>query len=138
MRSWTLCALVVLSCPMHAGYDEEPEPPSQRAVEEAWKRADQAVQHSVAARAPCTWPFILFLLSILLPLAAGIRLIFRAEHFQLGHDEQLRWLIRSGMTPTVIHAYLEPSHRPRLRGPQGPQLTSLRRPRGTCSSSSSL
>lgn len=37
-----LPALVFIIGPLlGAGCDEEPEPPSQQAVEEAWKRADQ-------------------------------------------------------------------------------------------------
>ena len=50
MRAWMLCALWLIG-PLGTGCDEEPDPPSQQAVEEAWKRADQAVQHSVAAQA---------------------------------------------------------------------------------------
>jgi hypothetical protein len=45
-------ALVLVVCHLFAsGCDEEHDPPSQQAVEEAWKRADQAVQNSVAAQA---------------------------------------------------------------------------------------
>lgn len=33
------------------GCDEEPDPPSQQSVEEAWKRADHATRQSVAAQA---------------------------------------------------------------------------------------
>jgi hypothetical protein len=107
-------------------------PPDRGLTEQQLTLLNQSLdalhEEVAAARAPSTWPFVLFVLSILLPLAAGIWLIFRAEHSQLGHDEQLRWLIRSGMTPTVIHAYLEQSHRPQLQGPQDPKLTFLRRP----------
>jgi len=40
-----------IGCLLTAGCDEEPDPPSQQAVEEAWKRADHATQQSAAAQA---------------------------------------------------------------------------------------
>jgi len=44
-------ALVLIALSVFpAGCDDDPEPPSQQSVKEAWKRADQAVQQSVAAQ----------------------------------------------------------------------------------------
>jgi hypothetical protein len=51
MLSRCLPALVFIGSLLATGCDEEPEPPSQQAVEEAWRRADHATQQSVAAQA---------------------------------------------------------------------------------------
>src|SRR5205814_8642786 len=39
-----------------------------------------------AAQAPSRWPFVLFLCSIVFPLAAGIWLLWRSEASAIGHD----------------------------------------------------
>ncbi|HKQ50402.1 MAG TPA: hypothetical protein VJZ71_20175 [Phycisphaerae bacterium] len=51
MRLGVFCAPLVLSCLFGSGCDEDTDPPSQQAVEAAWKRADQAVQQSIASQA---------------------------------------------------------------------------------------
>lgn len=71
-----------------------------------------------AARRPTTWSFTLFLISILMPLAAAIWLVVCAQRSALDHDSGIRDLLQAGFTPAVVHSYLEATARPpQLSGP---------------------
>ena len=70
---------------------------------------DVLQEEVAAAQAPSRWPFILFLISILLPLAAGMWLIWRSEESAIGHDHVMRTMIRAGFKESMIGAYLDDS-----------------------------
>ena len=79
---------------------------------------DSLQEEVAAAQAPSRWPFILFLISILLPLAAGIWLLCRCERSAIGHDQVIRTMIKVGLKEPVIRAYLD-DRGPLLRLPSG-------------------
>jgi hypothetical protein len=78
---------------------------------------DALQEEVVAARAPSTVPLILFVLSVLLPLAAGVWLLARAERSAIGTDETIRTLLQCGLAEPVIRQYLPQQTRPVLPGP---------------------
>lgn len=83
---------------------------------------DALHEEVVAARAPSQWPFVLFLGSILLPLAAAMWLLSQAQRSVIGADETIRTLLHCGLSDPVIRHYLaQHAPRRRLAGPVLPR-----------------
>jgi hypothetical protein len=97
---------------------------------------DALHEEVAAARAPRTAPFLLFLASVLLPLAAALWLLRRAERSLIGADETLRILARHGLSEAAIKQYLQRQASPQqLAEPDAnragrPELPRPREPRG--------
>lgn len=121
VRSITVAVALVFFVLLLLGPCHATGPPTSNITPEQialFNQSLDAVQEEVAAaRSPSTWPFVLFVLSLLLPLMAAMVLLFRAERSSIGFDEQIRWLVRAGMTPELVHSYLTNVDRPRLASP---------------------
>ncbi len=72
---------------------------------------DALHEEVAAARSPSSWPFALFIGSILAPLGAGIWLLWRCERSVIGHDAVIRTMIRAGLQESVIRGYAVDAHR---------------------------
>ncbi len=72
---------------------------------------DALHEEVAAARSPSSWPFVLFIGSILAPLAAGIWLLWRCERSVIGHDAVIRTLVRAGLQESIIRGYAVDAHR---------------------------
>jgi hypothetical protein len=78
---------------------------------------DALHEEIAAARAPGVFPFLTLLASLILPLAAAMWMLIRAERSIVSADETLRTLARYGLSERVIRLYLE--RQPPRRLPDG-------------------
>ena len=70
---------------------------------------DTLHEEVAAARAPRHGALALYLCSIILPLAAGVWLLFQAQRAAVSHEHVIRVLIRSGSGESLVRAYLNRS-----------------------------
>lgn len=98
-----------------------PGPPSPTITEQQMRLINQSLdalhEEVAAARAPSIWPFVLFIVSLLIPLLAGIWILVRAERSVIGSDETIRTLVRHGLSEPVVRLYLD-DHAGRPRQPE--------------------
>ena len=129
---------IVLVLLLVLGPCTSPGPPSPTVTEEQMRLLNQSLEalheEVAAARSPSTWPFVLFIVSLLVPLLAGIWILVRAERSVIGADETIRTLVRHGLSEPVVRLYLDDQagrpHRPEIGvGPTGGHA--LSRPRET-------
>ena len=102
-----MIAMVLLgTCPSNEAPTVDP-----RVVGQQIKLVNQSLEslqeEVAAARTPSRWQLVLFMMSILAPLGAGIWLLWRAEQAVIGHDQVTRTMIRVGLKEPVVRAYLE-------------------------------
>ena len=97
-------------------------PPAPTVTEEQMRminRSFDALHEEVAAaRMPSQWPFVLFIIALLIPLLAGVWILIRAERSVIGADETIRTLVRPGLSEPVLRQYLENQ----ARGAQRPGI----------------
>lgn len=98
-----------------------PGPPSPTITEEQMRLINQSLdvlhEEVAAARTPSIWPFVLFIVSLFIPLLAGIWILVRAERSMIGADETIRTLVRHGLSEPVVRLYLD-DHAGRPRPPE--------------------
>ena len=124
----TMIALFLLgTCPSNEGPPIDP-----RVVGQQIKLVNQSLEslqeEVAAARTPSRWQLVLFMMSILAPLGAGIWLLWRAEQAVIGHDQVTRAMVRVGLKEPVIRAYLS-DRGPLLRLPSSESPASPLTPR---------
>jgi hypothetical protein len=84
---------------------------------------DALEEEVTAAQAPSHGPFLIFILSVLLPMGAAFWLIWRAECSAVHHDQVLRAMVQLGFEEPLINTYVRriPDQLP------GPNLPFIRR-----------
>jgi len=104
-------------------------PPNRPITEEQLhvlnRTLDALHEEVAAARGSRLAEFALFLMMLLLPLAAALWLLLRAERSMIGADETIRVLLRAGLAEPVLRHYLEQQNRPRLPAADHPVPSAL-------------
>ncbi len=105
-----------------------PDPPiTDQQLQVVTHTLDALHEEIDAARTPTIAPFLLFLLSVLLPLLLAGWLLIRAERSIIGADETIRTLVRHGLSEPLVRHHLQQRARSQL--PDNPPVGQLPRPR---------